>query len=381
MPLKKQTAQKENIGSRENSGRQTVPEIEVRKKKMIEDPADSRLFYSFSTDYDGRDQSYSFVLMTDDHSAGYQFILSCGKSKISVIAMLRENDMLSMDRSIAPLSVNLTTQQISDPEEIHLAVTELLIGLGVSPESLGRYSSPEFMNFLGLLADDAQKRISATQRQKNGSGSDRPKTDDRNNASSCGQAPKQHEDGRNRESQRISAGGDYRFRSGSSTAAGGIGVQTDSRINSWKEAESRGFFDAVITCSILKFCCFSGRASRTEFLWFMLFNTSVLICFGLLGMTTGYSLTSVMLYILIQLVLLLPNISLLARRLHDINITALLVPLFMIPYYAVVFVATAVTVLDSPETAIPCVLMLLTFTAIFSLIPPQNANNRYNDKN
>ena len=381
MPLKKQTAQKENIGSRENSGRQTVPEIEVRKKKMIEDPADSRLFYSFSTDYDERDQSYSFVLMTDDHSAGYQFILSRSKSKISVIAMLRENDLLSMDRSIAPLSVNLTEQQISDPEEIHQTVTELLTGLGVSPESLGRYSSPEFMNFLGLLADDAQKRISATQRQKNGSGSNRPKTDDRNNASSCRQAPKQHEDGRNRESQRISAGGDYRFRSGSSTAAGGIGVQTDSRINSWKEAESRGFFDAVITCSILKFCCFSGRASRTEFLWFMLFNTSVLICFGLLGMTTGYSLTSVMLYILIQLVLLLPNISLLARRLHDINITALLVPLFMIPYYAVVFVATAVTVLDSPETAIPCVLMLLTFTAIFSLIPPQNANNRYNDKN
>lgn len=381
MPLKKQTAQKENIGSRENSGRQTVPEIEVRKKKMIEDPADSRLFYSFSTDYDGRDQSYSFVLMTDDNSAGYQFILSRSKSKISVIAMLRENDLLSMDRSIAPLSVNLTEQQISDPEEIHQAVTELLTGLGVSPESLCRYSSPEFMNFLSLLADDAQKRISATQRQKNGSGSDRPKTDDRNNASSCRQAPKQHEDGRNRESQRFSAGGDYRFRSGSSTAAGGIGVQTDSRINSWKEAESRGFFDAVITCSILKFCCFSGRASRTEFLWFMLFNTSVLICFGLLGMTTGYSLTSVMLYILIQLVLLLPNISLLARRLHDINITALLVPLFMIPYYAVVFVATAVTVLDSPETAIPCVLMLLTFTAIFSLIPPQNANNRYNDKN
>ena len=381
MPLKKRTAQKENAGSHENSSRQTVPEIEVRKKKMIEDPADSRLFYSFSTDYDERDQSYSFVLMTDDHSAGYQFILSRSKSKISVIAMLRENDLLSMDRSIAPLSVNLTEQQISDPEEIHQTVTELLIGLGVSPESLGRYSSPEFMNFLGLLADDAQKRISATQRQKNGSGSDRPKADDGNNASSCRQAPKQHEDGRNRESQRISAGDDYRFRSGSSTAAGGIGVQTDSRINSWKEAESRGFFDAVITCSILKFCCFSGRASRTEFLWFMLFNTSVLICFGLLGMTTGYSLTSVMLYILIQLVLLLPNISLLARRLHDINITALLVPLFMIPYYAVVFVATAVTVLDSPETAIPCVLMLLTFTAIFSLIPPQNANNRYNDKN
>lgn len=344
---------------------------------MIIKPADNRLFFSFSTDYDESDQSYSFVLLTDEHSAGCQFLLSRSRSKISVLSMLRENDRLSVDRSVAPLSVNLTQQQISDPKEIHRAVTELLIGLGITPESIGRYTSPEFMEFLGLLTDDAQKRVPATQILKNESDSACQRTNDVNIAADSRQMQKQNDDGRNNESHRISAGKDYSFRSAPSRPVNS-GVQTDSRITSWQEAETRGFFDAIVTCSVQKFCSFSGRASRTEFLWFMLFNNFILIGFGLFGMIYKHSFSSIMLHTIIQLVLLLPNISLLARRLHDINVTAILVPLFMIPYYAVLFIATVVTVLDSLPGATPFILMLLTYTAIFSLLPPQNTNNRYN---
>lgn len=81
-----------------------------------------------------------------------------------------------------------------------------------------------------------------------------------------------------------------------------------------------GFVEAVKTC-FRKYFDFSGRASRSEFWWFTLFNSVVnLLCvvaegllFGLMGEVYGpisgiYTLAT-----------LIPNITVNTRRLQDLN--------------------------------------------------------------
>ncbi len=69
------------------------------------------------------------------------------------------------------------------------------------------------------------------------------------------------------------------------------------------------FLKSVETCFI-KYIDFSGRASRPEFWWFYLFNV---VCW-----IVGFALGPVI-EIVIILALIIPYISVAARRLHDIN--------------------------------------------------------------
>ena len=69
------------------------------------------------------------------------------------------------------------------------------------------------------------------------------------------------------------------------------------------------FTESIRTC-FRKYADFNGRAARSEFWWWMLFN--VLAAFVL-------SMFSERLAQLLSLVLLLPNIAVSARRLHDID--------------------------------------------------------------
>jgi len=69
------------------------------------------------------------------------------------------------------------------------------------------------------------------------------------------------------------------------------------------------FVDAVKIC-LSKYVNFEGRAGRSEFWWFFLFQVIVAVVFGLV---------SDMLQGLASLLLLLPAISVGARRLHDIG--------------------------------------------------------------
>ena len=71
------------------------------------------------------------------------------------------------------------------------------------------------------------------------------------------------------------------------------------------------FGQAISTC-FGKYANFSGRASRPEFWWFMLFEIV------LLGVA---SMVSNILYGIIALALILPVISVGTRRLHDIGRT------------------------------------------------------------
>ena len=77
------------------------------------------------------------------------------------------------------------------------------------------------------------------------------------------------------------------------------------------------FKEAVVSALQKNYCNFSGRASRSEFWWFALFNfilsavISIVFCWSqnTMNIVTG----------IVNLALLLPSLGLAVRRLHDIG--------------------------------------------------------------
>ena len=81
------------------------------------------------------------------------------------------------------------------------------------------------------------------------------------------------------------------------------------------------FGESIKTC-LSKYATFDGRASRSEFWWFMLFQFLV---------TVGISFLSQALGGLASLALLLPIVAAQARRLHDIGKSGWLILIGLIP--------------------------------------------------
>lgn len=69
------------------------------------------------------------------------------------------------------------------------------------------------------------------------------------------------------------------------------------------------FLPAIKSC-LSQYATFSGRASRSEYWWFFLFQVLALIVTSMLGDTV---------YSIVALLLLLPALAVGARRLHDIG--------------------------------------------------------------
>ena len=88
-----------------------------------------------------------------------------------------------------------------------------------------------------------------------------------------------------------------------------------------RPAQMMGFMDAVKNAIMNNYVNFSGRASRSEYWWFVLFgfvvNTSTNIIDLILGIEiisgSGYGPLTTIAF----LALFLPNIGLVVRRLHD----------------------------------------------------------------
>jgi uncharacterized membrane protein YhaH (DUF805 family) len=81
------------------------------------------------------------------------------------------------------------------------------------------------------------------------------------------------------------------------------------------------FKTATITC-LTKYVDFEGRASRSEFWWFFLFQIIVIVVLSMLLSVLG-SLAS--------LALLLPGIGVAVRRLHDIGKSGWWILISLIP--------------------------------------------------
>jgi uncharacterized membrane protein YhaH (DUF805 family) len=80
------------------------------------------------------------------------------------------------------------------------------------------------------------------------------------------------------------------------------------------------FSESVSTCLLKKYADFEGRARRSEYWWFMLFQLLVSVGLGIATGMLGLSeVTSGGLSLLFSLAMLLPSIAVAARRLHDVN--------------------------------------------------------------
>nr|WP_264185535.1 DUF805 domain-containing protein [Roseicella aerolata] len=79
-----------------------------------------------------------------------------------------------------------------------------------------------------------------------------------------------------------------------------------------------GFQDAVATC-FRKYADFTGRARRSEYWWFFLFNLLMQIATGLVDAVLFGAEGQGLINLLYGLGVLLPGIAVGARRLHDID--------------------------------------------------------------
>ena len=81
------------------------------------------------------------------------------------------------------------------------------------------------------------------------------------------------------------------------------------------------FVQAVQVC-LRKYVDFSGRAVRSEFWWFALFQLIVMVVASMLGDTV---------YAVVALALVLPSLAVGARRLHDIGKSGWFLLLHLLP--------------------------------------------------
>lgn len=75
------------------------------------------------------------------------------------------------------------------------------------------------------------------------------------------------------------------------------------------------FVDAIKTCLTVKYCDFNGRARRSEYWWFCLFNALVVYGLMLLCMAIGNEWIATV----ASLAMLLPGLGVSVRRLHDVG--------------------------------------------------------------
>lgn len=89
------------------------------------------------------------------------------------------------------------------------------------------------------------------------------------------------------------------------------------------------FKEAVTSALGRNYCNFSGRASRSEFWWFELFELLLQIAIGIV-FCWNLDVLNIISY-LVGLGLLLPNLGLCVRRLHDIGKSGWWIFLGLIP--------------------------------------------------
>ncbi|WP_184694192.1 DUF805 domain-containing protein [Rhizobium leguminosarum] len=117
-----------------------------------------------------------------------------------------------------------------------------------------------------------------------------------------------------------------------------------------------GFTEAVRTVLKQKYATFSGRASRSEYWWFILFCVLALFPLAILAFVLAYATSgggvpspvsyTVVIWILFALAILLPGISLQVRRFHDRNISGWwYLALFVCGYIPYVGIVTGLAIL------------------------------------
>ena len=120
-----------------------------------------------------------------------------------------------------------------------------------------------------------------------------------------------------------------------------------------RPAHMMGFSDAVQNVLMNNYANLDGRASRSEYWWFVLFNLIVNIVTLVIDLTLGTMVTYDMGYVglIAFLALLLPTVSVSVRRLHDIGKSGWWILLAIIPIvnFIGIFVIIVFTLMEGEE--------------------------------
>ena len=81
-----------------------------------------------------------------------------------------------------------------------------------------------------------------------------------------------------------------------------------------------------------KYAKFSGRATRSEYWWFVLFWYAIILCAVLLGVATGIDKPILALIGIFGAISFIPIVALRVRRLHDIGKSGWWIFLGLVPY-------------------------------------------------
>ena len=120
-----------------------------------------------------------------------------------------------------------------------------------------------------------------------------------------------------------------------------------------RPAHMMGFSDALQNVLLNNYANLDGRASRSEYWWFVLFNFIVNIVTLVIDLTLGSMITYDMGYVglIAFLALLLPTVSVSVRRLHDIGKSGWWILLGIIPIvnFIGIFVIIVFTIMEGEE--------------------------------
>ena len=120
-----------------------------------------------------------------------------------------------------------------------------------------------------------------------------------------------------------------------------------------RPAHMMGFSDALQNVLMNNYANLDGRASRSEYWWFVLFNLIVNIVTFVIDSTLGTMVTYDMGYVglIAFLALLLPTVSVSVRRLHDIGKSGWWILLAIIPIvnFIGIFVIIVFTIMEGEE--------------------------------
>lgn len=92
------------------------------------------------------------------------------------------------------------------------------------------------------------------------------------------------------------------------------------------------FSEAIKTCLVDKYVTFSGRATRSEYWYVVLFGYLLALLIVLLGMMVDSPELIIGLSSVLSLILLLPGLAVCIRRLHDTGRSGWWYLLVLIPY-------------------------------------------------
>lgn len=94
-------------------------------------------------------------------------------------------------------------------------------------------------------------------------------------------------------------------------------------------------FKNAITSGLQRWSDFSSRSSRSEFWWFILFIILVSIAAGFIDGIIG---TAPAIGLIVGLALLIPNIAVGVRRLHDIDMSGWWMLISIVPFVSLILI-------------------------------------------